>query len=465
MKSLVGIILALLMIITISSFSVNITSAQEIVKPEALTLTVYPDGTVYVDYRVTVDPSYPRVNITVFGKTVENLIVTDGEGYPLDYMLLDGVITVDSLGAYEIKISYTTKDLVTGYGKFLTLKFDSPVDVDVVLSPDVSLVSLNQVPVSIQEKDRQTILTMPKGPIELTFEVALVVKKNPSTITISVSPLKVNVGEEVTVKGKITPPQASVEVTVTYTKAGKIKVTHTVKTSLNGTFTDTIKPDAGGTWTVQASWEGSWKYDGAVSEKVSFEAVEKRCIIATVTYGSELAEEVQFLRGFREAIVYQTYAGSSFMVFFNSWYYSWSPYVADFIRQNQQIKPLIKALMYPLLGILHSAVLVYSAFNFNSEVGIILAGLVAGSLIGLVYIAPILMIVLTTLRRKLKQTKIGLFKILTVLWALSLCVLVLADILKASVFLTVSSAMFVVLTIVVIGVGIPLKLILKCKFY
>lgn len=100
-------------------------------------------------------------------------------------------------------------------------------------------------------------------------------------------------------------------------KAGKVKVIHTVKTSTNWTFTDTIKPDAGGTWTVQANWEGSWKYKGVVSEKVSFEAVEKRCIIATVTYGSELAEKFSFLEDLGSNN-YQTYAGSSFMTFFNS---------------------------------------------------------------------------------------------------------------------------------------------------
>ena len=112
MRDLTGIMLAFLMVLTILNFFVNVASAQETVKPETLTLTVYPDGIVYVDYRVTVDPSYPRVNITVFGKTTENLIVTDGEGYPLDYTLMDDVMTVDSLGVYEVKISYTTKDLV-----------------------------------------------------------------------------------------------------------------------------------------------------------------------------------------------------------------------------------------------------------------------------------------------------------------------------------------------------------------
>jgi len=463
MRDLTGIMLAFLMVLTILNFFVNVASAQETVKPETLTLTVYPDGIVYVDYQVTVDPSYPRVNITVFGKTTENLIVTDGEGYPLDYTLMDDVMTVDSLGVYEVKISYTTKDLVTKYGKFLTLRFDSPVDVNVILSPNVSLVSLNQVPVSIQQKGKQTILTMPKGLVELTFEVVLAVKKIPSTITISVSPLKVNVGEEVTVKGKITPPQANVEVTIIYAKAGEVKVTHTVKTSPDGTFTDTVKPDAGGTWTVQASWEGNWKYEGIASEKVSFEAVEKRCIIATVTYGSELAEEVQFLRGFREAIVYQTFAGSSFMVLFNNWYYSWSPYIAEFIRQNQQVKPLVKALMYPLLGILHFAVLTYSTFSFNSEVGIILAGLVTSTLIGLVYVTPISTVALMTFKRKLRQPRGGLLKILTVSWILSLCILVLTDVLRASEFLMVSSVMFVVLTIIVVGIGTPLILKSKIK--
>jgi len=49
------------------------------------------------------------------------------------------------------------------------------------------------------------------------------------------------------------------------------------------------------------------------------------CLIATATYGSELAPQVQMLREIRDNSLLQTQSGQSFMESFNSFYYSFSP--------------------------------------------------------------------------------------------------------------------------------------------
>ncbi|HUK51278.1 MAG TPA: CFI-box-CTERM domain-containing protein, partial [Terriglobales bacterium] len=53
-----------------------------------------------------------------------------------------------------------------------------------------------------------------------------------------------------------------------------------------------------------------------------------KCFIATATFGSQLAPQVQFLRTFRDQQIMNTFAGRSFMIAFNAWYYSFSPQVA-----------------------------------------------------------------------------------------------------------------------------------------
>jgi hypothetical protein len=77
------------------------------------------------------------------------------------------------------------------------------------------------------------------------------------------------------------------------------------------------------------------------------------CIIATATFGSELAPEVQFLRGFRDQQIMQTFAGSNFMQVFNAWYYSFSPAVAQYEYAHSTTRFMIKQALYPLMGILH----------------------------------------------------------------------------------------------------------------
>jgi len=56
------------------------------------------------------------------------------------------------------------------------------------------------------------------------------------------------------------------------------------------------------------------------------------CLIATATFGSELAPQVQFLRELRDDTVMSTSSGVSFMTGFNAIYYSFSPAIADLER-------------------------------------------------------------------------------------------------------------------------------------
>lgn len=73
------------------------------------------------------------------------------------------------------------------------------------------------------------------------------------------------------------------------------------------------------------------------------------CLIATATYGSELAPQVQLLREIRDLKVLKTESGSSFMHYFNEFYYSFSPTVADLERQNPMFKESVKVIITPLL--------------------------------------------------------------------------------------------------------------------
>jgi hypothetical protein len=73
------------------------------------------------------------------------------------------------------------------------------------------------------------------------------------------------------------------------------------------------------------------------------------CLIATATYGSELAPQVQQLRELRDNTILQTESGSSFMTTFNEFYYSFSPIIADFERENLIFKEGVKVTLTPML--------------------------------------------------------------------------------------------------------------------
>ena len=73
------------------------------------------------------------------------------------------------------------------------------------------------------------------------------------------------------------------------------------------------------------------------------------CLIATATFGSELATQVQQLRELRDSKLLQTNSGLAFMESFNEFYYSFSPYIADLERENPVFKEVVKLTITPLL--------------------------------------------------------------------------------------------------------------------
>ena len=113
------------------------------------------------------------------------------------------------------------------------------------------------------------------------------------------------------------------------------------------------------------------------------------CLIATATYGSELAPQVQLLREIRDNAVLQTESGSAFMTGFNQFYYSFSPAIADYERENMVFKETVKLTLTPLLASL--TLLQYADIDSEYDmlgygIGIILLN------IGMYFIAPAVLI-------------------------------------------------------------------------
>jgi len=74
------------------------------------------------------------------------------------------------------------------------------------------------------------------------------------------------------------------------------------------------------------------------------------CLIATATYGSELAPQVQQLRELRDNQLLQTESGTAFMGTFNDIYYSFSPIIADYERENPLFKETVKIAITPMIS-------------------------------------------------------------------------------------------------------------------
>ena len=74
------------------------------------------------------------------------------------------------------------------------------------------------------------------------------------------------------------------------------------------------------------------------------------CLIATATFGSELAPQVQQLRELRDNTILSTESGTAFMTGFNQLYYSFSPTIADLEREHPILKEVMKLTLTPMLS-------------------------------------------------------------------------------------------------------------------
>ncbi|MDH3882191.1 MAG: C25 family cysteine peptidase, partial [Desulfobacteraceae bacterium] len=71
------------------------------------------------------------------------------------------------------------------------------------------------------------------------------------------------------------------------------------------------------------------------------------CFIATAAYGSLVEPHVKILRDFRDRFLITNFAGKSFV----NLYYKYSPPLADFIAKHDNLRMIVRATLFPLVGI------------------------------------------------------------------------------------------------------------------
>jgi peptidyl-prolyl cis-trans isomerase B (cyclophilin B) len=113
------------------------------------------------------------------------------------------------------------------------------------------------------------------------------------------------------------------------------------------------------------------------------------CLIATATYGSELSPQVQQLRELRDNKLLKSELGTSFMNSFNIFYYSFSPPIADYERENPLFKEAVKIAITPMI----SSLSLLNYVDMDSEESVLGYGIGLIVLnLGMYFVAPAIII-------------------------------------------------------------------------
>jgi len=188
------------------------------------------------------------------------------------------------------------------------------------------------------------------------------------------------------------------------------------------------------------------------SHTVTLNVHVSECLIATATYGSELAPQVEFLKTFRDRQVLRTFAGSNFMIAFNSWYYSFSPAVAQYENSNPTARVVAKVVLYPLISVLQLSSSTFSAFGSEPEFAALIAGLLVGLVVGLLYLGLPIFTFLWTARCRIGSTaRYRATRSLAILFILLLTGYVVSELLRLALAMILISSGLVLLALLMGG--------------
>jgi len=359
---------------------------------------------------VHADSNFLDEQYTVFGR-----IVTEESFETLDKIVAVEIGTSDRpIDPEQVKITKATSVNRSEISNLLEL--DEPIRTESTITPTTS--SGNQ---KYESAEHEIAFSVPEGwllqtPDKTESNAPDVVAVGPKTGVMNpVISLTVQETGDKTLKDLISEKTLTLQEIL---ESGNLKIISQKETTLNGNDVYIIEAEgdfssSGESYNVK--FKEVWIYDiekyytFAYSNGIenfdselpkfeetidSFEILNQKeegggCLIATATFGSELAPQVQQLREIRDNTILSTESGTAFMNGFNQFYYSFSPVIADMERENPLFKEFVKLSLTPMLSSL--SILNYVDIDSESEmlsygIGIILMN------VGMYFAAPAIII-------------------------------------------------------------------------
>jgi hypothetical protein len=339
-----------LQIIVILLATFGVVTGLAAIGDEQIFITVTSEGKAKVSQALFPETFVSTVDVKVISEKISNLLAIDEENILLGTSQEQDLLKIATLGASSVDLKYNADILSYESGVF-KLKYNSDVESRVNLPPLSKLVSLNTIPIEITDEE----YVLPPGDISLSFSIRPVTSKE-FFVPVDDSQYKV----EAITAAKIEGFSANSE-QIQFIIKDKAIVLTIIPTEimanpndalLNGETVDFTQFHKNSTH----SWIRIDPHEkGLVKILDTTEKTEKGggCLIATATYGTEMAPQVQLLREIRDNQLMNTDSGESFMTGFNSVYYSFSPYVADLQRESPLFKEIVKIGITPLLSSLY----------------------------------------------------------------------------------------------------------------
>ena len=144
-----------------------------------LDFTIYPDGSTHVFYELDVDPLELEITVELFGEMIENITITDEDGYLLTNEINHNLAVIETFGASHISIDYDTQDLVSKTGKIWTFSIDTLEQYSVVTPKNSVIIEVSNFPTSMQVENDQSYLVFSSGKTNISYYISTLASAQP----------------------------------------------------------------------------------------------------------------------------------------------------------------------------------------------------------------------------------------------------------------------------------------------
>ncbi len=332
-----------LQIIAILLIIIGVATGLAQLGEEFVTITITSEGKAKISQILFPKTFVSTIDVHIISEKISNLLAIDEKSILLGATQNQDLLKIATLGASAVDLKYNANILTYESGVF-RLKYSSELESKVSLPPLSKLVSLNTIPIEITDE-----YILPPGDISLSYTIRPVTSKE-FFVTVEDSEQKIEVitaakVEEFSVN-KDEIQFIIKDKAIALTIIPKKVMTNPNDALLNGEEVDFSQFHQNATH----SWIRIDPHEKGLVRILDTGEELGGCLIATATYDSELAPQVQLLREIRDNQLMKTVPGVSFMSGFNQFYYSFSPYVADMQRENPMFKEFIKIAITPMLS-------------------------------------------------------------------------------------------------------------------
>jgi len=352
-----------------------------------LIITISTAGKAEVTHNLQPKSYFASITVQTISDKISNILATDERGFILDTSQQDDSIQITTLGATSVRLSYNA-EIVSNDSGVWQVSYNSNDESTLILPSLAKIISLKNIPTYIKDDT----IVIPGGQILIRYAISEVSTKDfvissegiqhmVHIMTVSeVDVFRYDSGSILFSVNDNVPVLVMIPNSL-FSKPVEILLNDQLiehrNYYQNGTYSwIRIEPPEIGSITI--------------TEKMPEKTQGGGCLIATATYGSELAPQVQQLRELRDNSLLETESGLVFMESFNQFYYSFSPTIADLERENPVFKEIVKLTITPLL----SSLSLLNYVNMDSEYEVLGYGIgIIMMNIGMYFIAPAIAII------------------------------------------------------------------------